>query len=63
VNLAKLEKDFAPFQAEAQYDETQRKIAKAAKDYIDDATRRNKLTKDQLESPRSKRTHPERASS
>ncbi|MGB3486680.1 MAG: tape measure protein [Xanthobacteraceae bacterium] len=49
LKLNQMEKQFAPFQAEAQYDETQRKIAKAAKDYIDDATRRSKLTKDQLE--------------
>ncbi|MGB3044537.1 MAG: tape measure protein [Xanthobacteraceae bacterium] len=49
LKLNQLEKQFAPFQAEAQYDENQRKIAKAAKDYIADATRRSKLTKDQLE--------------
>ncbi|MGB6079082.1 MAG: tape measure protein [Xanthobacteraceae bacterium] len=49
LKLNQMEKAFAPFQAEAQYDENQRKIAKAARDYIDDATRRNKLTKDQLE--------------
>jgi len=48
LKLNQLEKQFAPFAAEAQYDETQRKIAKAAKDYIADATRRSKLTKDQL---------------
>jgi len=49
LKLNQLEKQFAPFADEAKYEETRRKIEKAAKDYIADAGRRSKLTKDQLQ--------------
>jgi len=49
LKLNQLEKQFAPFADEAKYEETRRKIEKAAKDYLADAGRRSKLTKDQLQ--------------
>lgn len=49
LKLNQLEKQFAPFSDEAQYEEARRKVEKAAKDYLTDAERRNKLTKDQLQ--------------